>query len=83
MKTPIPTSKVNQALDLMDKDPALTAAAAARLVGIGRQSVYARLAQLKRQADEGRERCPCCDALLPDGQTARKLMAKVRKALEG
>ena len=81
MKTPIPTSKVNQALDLMDKDPALTAAAAARLVGIGRQSVYARLAQLKRQADEGRERCPCCSALLPSGVSARKVAAKARKTL--
>ena len=80
-QTPAPDSKINQALALMEKDPTLTAGAAATAVGIHRQAVYNRLAILKKQAATGRERCPCCDALLPEGVTARKVAAKARKTL--
>ena len=73
-------SRVNQALELMRAE-GINATQAALRVGIGRQTVYNRIKELKAQADEGRERCPCCSALLPEGVTARKVAAKARKTL--
>jgi len=73
-------SRVNQALELMRAE-GINATQAALRVGIGRQTVYNRIKELKAQAATGRERCPCCDALLPEGVSARKVAAKARKTL--
>lgn len=56
-------SKTQQALDLVAQG--MTAYAAAEKVGITEQAVYAAKRRLEKAKSAGKERCPCCQTLVP------------------
>jgi predicted transcriptional regulator len=55
-------SKTQQALDLMQKNPGMTAYEAASKVGVGNAAVYQALRRTK-----GKTLCPCCGQVVREG----------------
>lgn len=55
-------SKTQQAIDLMNANPGMTAYAAASQVGVTEQAIYG---ALKRT--QGRKQCPCCGQVVREG----------------
>lgn len=55
-------SKTQQALDLMQQTPGMTAYEAAAAVGVGNAAVYQALRRSK-----GKTICPCCKQVVRDG----------------
>jgi len=55
-------SKTQQALDLMQQNPGMTAYEAAAAVGVGNAAVYQALRRTK-----GKTVCPCCNQVVRDG----------------
>lgn len=55
-------SKTQQALDLMQQTPGMTAYEAAAVVGVGNAAVYQALRRTK-----GKTVCPCCNQVVRDG----------------
>lgn len=53
-----PASKTQQALAMMEKNPEMTAYAAAKAVGIHTNTLYTAIA--RQRAKPGREVCPTC-----------------------
>jgi predicted ArsR family transcriptional regulator len=58
-----PTSKTQQALALLKANPEMTPYQAAKQVGISKTAVYNAL-----NREKGRERCPTCGQLMPEGK---------------
>ncbi len=55
-------SKTQQALDLMQQNPGMTAYEAAATVGVGNAAVYQALRRTK-----GKTICPCCKQVVREG----------------
>lgn len=55
-------SKTQQALNLMQQTPGMTAYEAAAAVGVGNAAVYQALRRTK-----GKTVCPCCNQVVRDG----------------
>lgn len=55
-------SKTQQALDLMQQTPGMTAYEAAAAVGVGNAAVYQAMRRTK-----GKTVCPCCNQVVRDG----------------